>query len=130
MTIAPRILVADDDPTVRLLADAALRAGGYQVDCVADGTAALAALRGSRYDLALLDVDMPGRDGYLVCSDLRQEQPALPVVLVTGHDDRDAITAAFTAGAVDFIAKPVDWNALAGRVRAVLARTGGTRPAA
>ena len=115
------LLVADDDPTVRLLAAAALDGRGFMVHAVADGHAALAALRQDNFALALLDVDMPGLDGYLVCAAIRREQATLPVVLVTGHDDREAIAAAYEAGASDFLAKPVDWSKLAERLREILA---------
>jgi len=117
------VLVADDDPTVRLLAQAALDGQGFSVTAVADGAQALAEFQRRPSDIVLLDVDMPAVDGYLVCAELRRRiGPELPIVLITGHDDREAITTAFEAGTTDFIAKPVDWSSLASRLLKLLSK--------
>lgn len=119
-----RILVADDDPTARLLMQAALGRTGFEVTLAEDGTQALQAFRGERFDMVLLDVDMPGMDGYAVCTALRKHcGDALPIVMVTGMDDTASIEAAFEAGATDFIAKPISWPLLGHRVRYVLRAT-------
>jgi DNA-binding response OmpR family regulator len=71
--------------------------------------------------MALLDIEMPGLDGYLVCSELRRQYgESLPIILITGHDDRAAIEAGFAAGASDFISKPINWSTLAQRLRPLL----------
>lgn len=118
-------LVADDDPTVRLLAQAALAGHGFTVTTVADGARALEEFDRQAFDIVLLDVEMPAVDGYLVCAELRRRsrQP-LPIVLITGHDDRAAIAEAFEAGASDFIAKPVDWSRLGARLHQLLPAAG------
>ena len=117
----PRILFADDDPTACLLMQAALGSQGFNVTTVDNGNAALAAFLDETFAMALLDVDMPGLDGYLVCSELRKKYgETLPIVLITGHDDRLAIEAGFTAGASDFISKPINWTTLAQRLRPLL----------
>lgn len=119
-----RILVADDDPTVCLLMQAALRGQGYAVTCVDNGIAALDLFRSEPFAMALLDVEMPGLDGYLVCSELRRQYgKALPIVLITGHDDRTAIEEAFAAGANDFISKPVNWSTLGQRLHPLLEKS-------
>ena len=88
----PCILFADDDPTACLLMQAALGAQGFNVTTVDNGNAALTAFSAKPFAMVLLDVDMPGLDGYLVCSELRKQYgDALPIVLITGHDDRLAI---------------------------------------
>jgi diguanylate cyclase (GGDEF)-like protein len=119
-----RILVADDDPTARLLMQAALGKAGFEVTLAEDGTQALQAFRAERFDMVLLDVDMPGMDGYAVCAALRKYcGDALPIVMVTGMDDTASIEAAFEAGATDFVAKPISWPLLGHRVRYVLRAT-------
>ena len=115
---APRILVADDDPTACLLMQAALSNRGYSITTVESGDAALVAFASEKFAMAVLDIEMPGLDGYLVCSELRQLYGKnLPIILITGHDDRAAIEAGFAAGASDFISKPINWSTLAERLR-------------
>lgn len=122
MSRAPwRVLVADDDPTVALLSRAALAGDEFLPTVVASGDLALAAFRDGVFDIVLLDVEMPGLDGFEVCAAIRQSHGRdFPVVLVTGRSD-----AAFAerAGAlsVAVMAKPVDWSALAARLRGLLA---------
>lgn len=119
---APNILVADDDPTVCLLMKAALTREGYSVTTVSNGLDALACFSAEPFALVLLDVEMPGLDGYLVCRELRRLfGKRLPIVLITGHDDRLAIETAFKTGASDFISKPVNWTTLGERLRPLLA---------
>ena len=119
--MATRILFADDDPTACLLMQAALGGQGYSVTTVDNGNAALTAFSEAAFDMVLLDIEMPGLDGYLVCSELRRLYgKTLPIILITGHDDRAAIEAGFAAGASDFISKPINWSTLAQRLRPLL----------
>jgi DNA-binding response OmpR family regulator len=121
--MSANVLIADDDPTVCLLAQAVLRKEGCTVSTVDNGKAALSACAGESFQLALLDVEMPGLDGYLVCTELRRLYgQALRIVLITGHDDREAIAAGFAAGADDFISKPIHWATLGERLRPLLNR--------
>lgn len=116
-----QILVADDDPTVCLLMKAALTREGYDVTTVSDGLAALDTFGSRPFSMVLLDVEMPGLDGYLVCSEIRfLYGKSVPIVLITGHDDGAAIKAAFAAGASDFISKPVNWSTLGQRLRPLI----------
>ncbi len=120
----PRVLVADDDPTTCLLMQAALSKAGFHVSTVANGKAALESFAAGHFDMALLDIEMPELDGYLVCSELRRLYgAALPIVLVTGHDDREAIAAGFEAGASEFISKPIDWLKLGDRLTPLLQKS-------
>lgn len=115
------VLVADDDPTVRLLMQAALEARGYAVTVVEDGAAALAAFHREPADVVLLDVEMPGLTGYEVCEEIRRGWGSdIPVVLVTGHDDVDSIERAYESGATDFMAKPINWTLIGHRLRYIL----------
>ncbi len=116
-----RILIADDDPTARLLLRAALEQSGFAVTDAADGDQALAEAATKAPDLVLLDVDMPGLDGFAVCEALRQTRGAeLPIIMVTGMDDMASIERAYRAGATDFIAKPINLSLIGHRVRYVL----------
>jgi adenylate cyclase len=117
----PKILVVDDVPqNVRLL-EAVLVPRGYQVLTANDGIAALELVESERPDLILLDVMMPGLDGYAVCSHLREndETAVLPVIMVTSSIGQEK-TKAIEAGADDFIPKPFNHDELLTRVRSLL----------
>jgi diguanylate cyclase (GGDEF)-like protein len=112
-----RILLADDDATVRLLMQAALEKAGFEVIVTCDGTEAIRSFERAPADMVMLDVEMPGMDGYQVCSYLREKiGDELPIMMVTGMDDMQSINHAFEAGATDFIAKPINWNLIAYRI--------------
>ncbi|NJO37940.1 MAG: EAL domain-containing protein [Rhizobiales bacterium] len=117
----PVILVADDDEMQRFLIGEALLAEGFQVELVTNGAAALERAEVLRPDVVLLDVVMPGMDGFAACAALRNLAigDGLPIVMVTGQDDLDSIAQAYDAGATDFIAKPINWTLLRHRIRYV-----------
>ncbi|MDH3689072.1 MAG: diguanylate cyclase, partial [Gammaproteobacteria bacterium] len=118
----PLILVADDDPTVRELAKSALGLSGFAVAEAVDGLQAVTAFTKLRPDLVLCDVMMPGLDGFSVCSALRElpEGEHVPVVMLTGLEDTDSIEKAYSAGATEFVVKPVNWLLLPRRIRYIL----------
>jgi len=126
----PLVLVVDDDGPSREVARAALERGGFAVDDAADGAAALAAVARRRPDVVLLDVVMPGMDGFTACREIRAAPggQTMPVLMVTALDDHDAISRAFDAGATDFVTKPVHWGTLLQRVRYMM-RAGATAAA-
>ena len=110
MTEPLTILVADDDPTVGLLMRATLERSGYQVLVARNGLEAMTAYEQGRFDLVMLDVDMPGMNGIQVCASMRASAgPILPIVMVTGLDDVNSIESAYLAGATSFIMKPIHW---------------------
>jgi PAS domain S-box-containing protein len=116
-TVPARILVADDDATVRLLMQATLVKAGFQVCLASDGEEALRVFGEQSPDMVLLDVEMPGRNGFDVCVELRRDVGGeFPIVMVTGMDDMKSIQRAFDAGATDFLAKPLNWNLVGPRV--------------
>ncbi len=120
-----RILVADDDPTAALLFPAALAGGEFELTLVDNGLDALAAFRRQAFDMALLDVEMPGLDGMAVCAAIRQSHgDAFPVLLVTGRHDAEFLARAQSLAA-GHLGKPVAWAALAGVLRSRLARPPG-----
>ena len=117
----PKILVVDDVPeNVRLL-EAVLVSRGYEVVTANDGRAALERVQTAEPDLILLDVMMPGIDGYAVCSQLRanDDTAVLPVIMVTSSIGQEK-TKAIEAGADDFIPKPFNHDELLTRVRSLL----------
>ena len=118
----PLVLVVDDDANSRLLTRAALEPHGFQVAEAADGAAAISLCQEDRPDLVLLDVLMPGMDGYQTCAALRRlpEGDLLAIVMMTGLEDIDSITRAFQMGANDFITKPINWTLLYFRVQYLL----------
>ena len=117
----PRILVVDDVPENARLLEAVLLPRGYDVVIANDGLAALDRVRAEELDLILLDVMMPGLDGYAVCSRLREsdDTAVLPVIMVTSSMGQEK-TRAIQAGADDFITKPFDHDELLTRVRSLL----------
>lgn len=114
--------MVDDDPTVRLLADQVLTDHGFRVVEADDGESGLHAFKENLPDLVLLDVVMPRRDGYSVCTAIRAESIGrhTPILIMTGLDDQAAIQRAYQVGATDFITKPVQWGVLGHRVRYLL----------
>ena len=119
MSNAPRLLVIDDDLLLRGMAVRALRHGGFHVTEADSGERGLALLADAALDLILLDVVMPGIDGFETCRRVRAtpEGERLPVLMMTGLNDVESIEKAYDAGATDFITKPVQWGLLVHRVR-------------
>ena len=116
------VLVADDDPTMRLLMLQMLSQVGLDAIEAEDGMQALACHQSAAPDLVLLDVDMPGMDGFAVCREIRrrESQVTVPIIMVTGGDELEAVTRAYEAGATDFVSKPINWPILGHRVLYVL----------
>ncbi|HRP24255.1 MAG TPA: EAL domain-containing protein [Thauera sp.] len=116
-----RILVADDDPTARLLMQATLEKAGFAVTCAQDGEEAVQRFAEHPFDLVMLDADMPRLDGFGACAALRRQAgEVLPIMMVTGMEDSASVEASYQAGATDFIAKPINWALIGHRVRYLL----------
>ncbi len=116
------VLVADDDPVMRLLMLEMLEGVGLEGIEAADGQEAVALAQARTPDLILLDVEMPKMDGFAACRAIRDlpNGAMVPVVMVTGGDDLEAVTNAYEAGATDFVSKPINWPILGHRVLYVL----------
>ena len=125
----PIAVIADDEELGRLLLAESAAATGLEVLAFDNGPAALEAALSQDVAVVLLDVDMPGMDGYSVCRRLRAEPRLItvPIVMVTGHEDADAINLAFEAGATDFISKPVNWALLPRRIEYILRNAASAR---
>jgi len=118
----PLAIIADDEDLGRELLAGAAAQIGLEPLTFDNGSSALDAALSRDTAIVLLDVDMPGLDGYRVCRQLRSDPrfATVPIVMVTGHEDSTAIGLAFDAGATDFISKPVNWALLPRRLEYIL----------
>ena len=121
---AGRILVVDDEPQIRRVLRAALSAQGYEVQDARTGEDALMAIRGSRFDLILLDVNMPGMGGLKACREIRVGSE-VAIIMLTVHDAEQDKVAALDSGADDYVTKPFSTPELLARIRAALRRQPG-----
>src|SRR5919204_133875 len=120
-----RLLVVEDDPMIGLAVANGLREGGYTVDWVQDGHAAELALGHSLYDLVLLDLGLPGKDGLEVLKGMRRGRNDVPVLIITARDALANRVAGLDNGADDYLVKPFDLDELLARARAVIRRKDG-----
>lgn len=119
------LLLVEDDAMIGRTVARALRADHYVLDWVADGDSALSALTANRYDLMLLDLGLPKRDGLTVLAQARSRKLKLPVLIVTARDALEDRVAGLDAGADDYLTKPFDLDELLARIRALLRRSQG-----
>jgi two-component system, OmpR family, response regulator len=119
------LLLVEDDPMVGDAVREGLHQEGYAIDWVRDGKAAETALRGERYDLVLLDLGLPRRDGLEVLASLRAARNDVPVLIITARDTLPDRVKGLDTGADDYVVKPFDLDELAARVRALLRRAAG-----
>ena len=122
MTNVPalRILVVDDEPPIRRMLRSSLSAQGYQVDEAEDGAAALIALGRSRFDVLVLDLGLPGIDGFEVIRQLREGGSAIPIVVLSVRADESGKVRALDMGADDYVTKPFGIEELLARLRAAV----------
>ncbi len=120
-----RLLLVEDDPMIGEQLLDLLRAEGYAVDWVRDGELADTALQTQNYDLLLLDLGLPKRDGLSVLRALRGRKQRLPVLIATARDAVAQRIAGLDAGADDYVLKPYDLDELLARIRALLRRASG-----
>ena len=120
-----RLLLVEDDPMIGEAVRDLLRAEGYAVDWANDGDMADAALATQAYDLVLLDLGLPRRDGLAVLRDLRSRKDRTPVLIATARDGVAQRVQGLDAGADDYVLKPYDLEELLARIRALLRRAAG-----
>jgi diguanylate cyclase (GGDEF)-like protein len=119
---AAQLLIVDDDLLLRSMAANTLQHAGFVVRDASSGEEALALFDSGAFDLVLLDVMMPGLDGYEVCRRIRATAAGarVPILMLTGLNDTESIDLAYRFGATDFITKPINWTLLSHRVRYAL----------
>src|ERR1700724_3118069 len=120
-----RVLLAEDDAMIAQGLQTALRQGGFAVDWMRDGRSAAAALQSTVFDVVLLDLGLPHRDGIDVLRELRKRGDPTPFIILTARDEIQDRIAGLDAGADDYIVKPFDLDELAARIRSVLRRAAG-----
>ncbi len=124
-----RILLVEDEPDAARLLAKGLREESYAVDAAGDGEHALELAFVNDYDLVILDVMLPGRDGFDVCRELRAGGSAVPILMLTARDAVEDRVAGLDTGADDYLSKPFDFEELLARVRALLRRRPALLPA-
>jgi two-component system, OmpR family, response regulator QseB len=115
-----RILIAEDEVRLASFLEKGLRSGGYTTTVAPDGPTATIMARDDEFDLVILDLGLPGKDGLEVLRELRREGQRLPVIILTARDDPADKVAGLEAGADDYLAKPFHFEELLARVRARL----------
>ena len=120
----PRILVIEDEPGVRLAVKDELEFEGFEVELAEDGQAGLAAILRSPPNLILLDLMLPGRNGFEICQEVRAHGLRTPIIVITARSQEVDKVRGLELGADDYITKPFGLAELVARIRAVLRRTG------
>jgi two-component system OmpR family response regulator len=123
-----RLLVVDDDDNLRSMLSAALRHYGFDVDVAADGSEALGRIQAEKPDLVVLDVMMPGLDGFEVCRLIRSKGDLTPVLFLTARGDTADKVTGLKAGGDDYLEKPFSLDELTARIEAILRRTQDSPP--
>jgi DNA-binding response OmpR family regulator len=113
----PRILIAEDETRIASFVEKGLKAAGYEVATATDGVVALELARAGDFDLLLLDLGLPGIDGFEVLRGLRERANSIPVIILTAHDSASDTVAGFEGGANDYVSKPFRFDELLARVR-------------
>lgn len=117
-----RLLLVEDDPTIASAVSDGLAADGYEVRVAANGVDALIALESERFDLAAVDVMLPGMDGFEVCRRIRERGSRIPILMLTARDAVEDRVRGLDAGADDYLTKPFAFPELAARLRALARR--------
>src|SRR6185369_3057611 len=129
-TPAPRILLVEDEPSLVLTLTDRLVAEGYRVETAGDGNTALARAGEEPFDLVVLDVMLPGKNGFDICRDLRQRGVSTPVLMLTARTQVTDRVVGLKLGADDYLTKPFEMIELLARIEALLRRSRGSLAAA
>jgi two-component system OmpR family response regulator len=120
---APRLLLVDDDREIRQLLIEQLRAAGYQVQGASDGVDMRKVLAKGPVDLIVLDLNLPGEDGLMLCREVRAKDDRTPIIMLTARSDTVDRIVGLEMGADDYLTKPFEPRELLARIRSVLRRT-------
>jgi len=123
-----RILVVEDEPSLAMGLQDDLRLEGYEIEVVADGESACERAVANRFDLIILDVMLPGKDGFEVCRELRRSGFHTPIILLTARAQESDKVLGLDLGADDYVTKPFSPRELRARVNALLRRAAGELP--
>jgi diguanylate cyclase (GGDEF)-like protein len=119
----PVVVLADDDPSIRLMVRHVLESEDFDIVEASDGIEAIRAVEKHHPALILLDAVMPGIDGFTTCQQIKEKgHTDIPVIMITGLDDDASVERAYEVGAIDFITKPIKWAVLKHRVKSVVAK--------
>jgi DNA-binding NtrC family response regulator len=122
MASSTRVLIVDDEDDLLLALAERLEMRGFEVVTADKGSEALELVDEVHFDVAILDIKMPGMDGLELMARLKEKHPALPVILCTGHGSGGDVRAGMTGGAYDYLMKPIDMEALMTIVRSAIGR--------
>lgn len=120
-----RILIVEDEPDIALGLQQDLKLDGYDVEVAGDGVTAIERAISEPFDLVILDVMLPGKDGFQVCRELRHARVQVPIILLTARSHEAEKVLGFELGADDYITKPFSPLELRARIKAALRRSGG-----
>ena len=123
MASSTRVLVVEDEPMMAGFIARGLRDNGYTVDVALDGAQAITAAENGEYDLVVLDLLLPVKDGMTVCRELRDQDFRSPILMLTAMDDTNTVVNGLNVGADDYLSKPFDFDLLLARIRALLRRS-------
>ncbi len=123
-----RLLIVEDEPGIALGLEDDLKLEGYEVEVVADGEGALRRARSDSFDLILLDVMLPGKDGFEVCRELRRGGSRTPIIILTAKTREAEKVLGLELGADDYVTKPFSPLELRARIKAALRRAGDSTP--
>lgn len=123
-----RVLIVEDDTKLAGYLEQALREEGYAVDVARTGTEGSLLARTEPYDVVVLDVLLPGKNGFQIVADMREADVPTPILMLTARDDKASIVQSLDLGADDYVTKPFNFDELLARVRALARRGGSARP--
>lgn len=124
-TTKANVLLAEDDENLGVLLREYLKAKGYETDLYPDGEAAFKGFQSKTYDICILDVMMPKKDGFTLAKEIRQLNTSIPIIFLTAKSMKEDLVEGFSSGADDYMTKPFSIEELLLRVEAVLRRTRG-----
>jgi DNA-binding response OmpR family regulator len=123
-----RILIAEDEPRIASFLEKGLRSNGFTTSVAQTGNEAAVMARHGAFDLLILDLGLPGKDGHQVLAEVRRRGDRLPVIILTARDGIDDTVAALEGGADDYVTKPFRFEELLARIRVRLRESGESEP--